>query len=418
MTINRLVGRRHLMLGSAISMAALLARSNSAEAASRLTYWHPFTSQSEFAGLQRIMGLFGKIEPDVTVVQENIPNPSFMAKFTAAVVSGSRPDSVMILAERIDDMIAMSGLLDLTTRVNGWKLKQNFPDSAWATITRSGKIYGVPAYTFVDWMYYRTDWFEQAGISGPPKTLDEFATVAEKLTDPAKGRFGFGMRGGAGGATYLIDVFRSFGCLRVDNGRGILDRKGAIDGLRWYSDLYTKLKVVPPSAPSDSYRQVMEGFRTGQTGMIWHHTGSLVEISQDLKQNDQFRTAVMPAGPSERFARVSYAYNGLMADTRGDAAWAWSTFWGEAEPEIALLQETGYFPASLEVAKDPRVSANPIYQPAVETLGFGQPPPSFVGGAGWADNVVLPALQSVLVGRATVEKAVDTMLQALDKLTQ
>ena len=126
----------------------------------------------------------------------------------------------------------------------------------------------------------------------------------------------------------------------------------------------------------------------------------------------------MPAGPGERFARVSYAYNGLMADTRADVAWAWSTFWGEAEPEIALLQETGYFPASLEVAKDPRVSANPIYQPAVETLGFGQPPPSFVGGAGWADNVVLSALQSVLVGRATVEKAVDTMLQALDKLTQ
>jgi multiple sugar transport system substrate-binding protein len=161
---------------------------------------------------------------------------------------------------------------------------------------------------------------------------------------------------------------------------------------------------------------VMEGFRTGQTAMIWHHTGSLVEISQDLKQNEQFKTAVMPAGPGERFARVSYAYNGLMAEPHADAAWDWATFWGEVEPEIALLQDTGYFPASLVVAKDPRISDNPIYQPAIETLGFGQPPPSFVGSAG--DNVVLPALQSVLVGQATVENAVETMIQALDKLTK
>jgi multiple sugar transport system substrate-binding protein len=107
-----------------------------------------------------------------------------------------------------------------------------------------------------------------------------------------------------------------------------------------------------------------------------------------------------------------------MEDPHANAAWDWATFWGEVEPEIALLQETGYFPASLVVAKDPRISANPIYQPAIETLGFGQPPPSFVGSAAWADNVVLPALQSVLVGRATVENAVETMIQALDKLTQ
>ena len=91
------------------------------------------------------------------------------------------------------------------------------------------------------------------------------------------------------------------------------------------------------------------------------------------------------------------------------------SFWGETEPAFALLQETGYFPASLVVAKDDRIAGNAIYQPAVATLGFGQLQPSFVGMPDWSDNVVLPAMQSVLIGHASVEQAVDLMLKGLEK---
>ena len=413
MAFERSLNRRQIIQGA--GLAALLAAGGQGSAAERLTYWHCFTSQSEFAGLKDILALFGKAAPDVSVVQENIPNPSFMAKFTSAVVSDSRPDTVMILSERIDDMVAMGGLIDLSSRVNAWKPKATFPDNAWSNITRKGGVYGVPAFTFIDWMYHRKDWFDQAGIADPPRSLDEFASIAQKITDPAKGRYGFGLRGGAGGTSYLFYVFGSYGCFKVTDGKPALDRKGAIEALRFYTDLYTKAKVVPQSAPGDSYRQIMEAFRTGQTGMIWHHTGSLVEISQALKPGEQFMTAVMPTGPAARFARVSYAYNGLMTTTHADPSWDWVSFWGETEPAIALLQETGYFPASLVVAKDERIAGNAIYQPAVATLGFGQLQPSFVGMPDWSDNVVLPAMQSVLVGRASVDQAVDTMLKGLDK---
>jgi multiple sugar transport system substrate-binding protein len=403
-----------MMLGSGVAVGALLCRPSWVSAAERLTYWHSFTSQSEFAGLARVIEQFQKANPELTVVQENIPNDDFMAKITAAILTESRPDTTMVLAERIDDLVAMSGLVDLTDRVNDWKLKDGFSDTAWQTITRDGKVYGVPAFTFVDWMYYRTDWFEEAGIEGPPKTLEEFATVAEKLTDPSKGRFGFGLRGGQGGGTYMINVLTLFGALTIEDGQAQLDRAAAIDALQWYSDLYTKQKVVPPSAPNDSYRQVMEAFRTGQTGMVWHHTGSLVEISQALKQGEQFMTAVTPAGPANNYTRVSYAYNGVMSEAQPDAAWDWVSYWGETDPEVAMLEETGYFPASKTAANDPRIGGNPIYQAAVATLDIGQPPPSFVGSNHWREDVVLPALQGVLIGSISVEQAVDAMIQGLE----
>jgi multiple sugar transport system substrate-binding protein len=414
MTFDPGLNRRQLMVAAAMATGGLLARRNPALAAASIAYWHSFTSQSEFAGLEQVIRMFQERHPDLSVVQENIPNNDFMAKVTSAVLTGSRPDTVMVQAERVDDLVAMDSLVDLTDRVNDWKLKGDFPAAAWDAITRDGKIYGTPAFTFVDWIYYRKDWFDEAGIDGPPKTMEEFAEIAEKLTDPSKGRYGYGMRGGQGGGTYMMSVFQQFGAIKVEDGRGVLDRQAAIEAVEYFTGIATKRKAVPPSVTGDSYRQVMEGFRTGQTAMIWHHTGSLVEISDALKPGEQFMTAQVPAGPVVPYRRASFSYNGVMSDAQMDAAFDWVAFWGEADPEIAMLEATGYFPASTKVTQDPRIAGNPIYKAAADTVPVGEPPLSFIGSNHWREDIVLPAMQSVLIGSATVEQAVDTMIQGLE----
>ena len=53
------------------------------------------------------------------------------------------------------------------------------------TITHEGRIYGVPAFSFVDWIYYRKDWFDAAGIA-VPTTLAELRDAAIKLTDASR----------------------------------------------------------------------------------------------------------------------------------------------------------------------------------------------------------------------------------------
>jgi multiple sugar transport system substrate-binding protein len=318
-----------------------------------------------------------------------------------------------VVTERLPDMLAMDGLVDITARVDGWKNKAYFPADRWLGATSKGKIYGVPAFTFIDWTYYRKDWFAEAGIAGPPATLDEFVTTAKKLTDPSKNRYGFGMRGGPGGAAYVIDLIEAFGSKFVVDGKNAMDRDKTLAAVKWYSDLATVHKVVPPSAANDGFRQIMEGFKTGQTAMTWHHTGSLVEMVRALKPA-QLGTAAKAAGPAARVARLTYLYNGLMKKDNEQAAWDWISFWGEPDPSIAFLNETGYFPASTEIAKDVRITGNPLYKPAAETLGFGSLPPAFVGMAGWSQSVVLPEFQKILIGQSTPEKATDAMLKGLD----
>ena len=414
---NRTSITRRRLLGSSLAAAPILALGGigrQARAETAINYWHHFTSQTEAAGLDRVMALFAERHGDVSVSPENIPNAEYMTKITATLVAGSRPDTAMVASERFADMHALDGLVDLSPHIADWHLKDGFADAAWGPVSADGGVYGIPAFSFVNWVYYRTDYFEEAGIDGPPDTFDEFLDAAIKLSDPSNNRYAFGMRGGDGGHQYLLDMIEAWGSPIAVDGEMAIDREKAIEAVRFFSELYTKHNVVPPSAPNDSYRQIMEGFKTGQTAMIWHHTGSLTEIAGALPA-ENFSTAIRPAGPAARRAQLNHLYNGVMSDENMEASWNWVSFWGESDPAIALLEETGYFPSSMEAASDPRITEQPIYDAAVNTMDFGTPPPDFVGADGWARTDAMPAFQRVLTGDSTVEDAVDTMMMTLER---
>ncbi len=417
--VNRMVDRRKL-LGAGVGVAAAATLrpaftfAQDAGLSGDVTYWHHFTSDSEMQGLEQITQLFTTAHPGVTVTSENIPNADFMTQFTTAAVGGSLPDTTMAAADRIPDMLALGGLVDLTERFNSWDGAAGLDPSVMTAGTIDGQIVGIPAFLFVDWMYYRTDWFDEAGLS-VPNTWAEFRDAAIALTDASKDRYGFGLRGGDGGQGHVMSIMRAYGGLSADDaGLPVIERDKAIEAIAFWAGLYTTDKVAPPSAPNDSYSQIMQAFRTGQTGMLLHHTGSLAEISADLEQGTQFMTMMVPEGPAMRVAGVSPLYNGMCKEDNGDASWAWLTEWTTPDAGVALLQATGYFPASKAASEDERITGNPIYDAARNTIPVGVPPLSFVGAPGWAGTSVLPNFQQVLTGQATPEQAVDQMIADLE----
>ena len=122
--------RTVLKLGGGLLAASALTPITSAFAqAASINYWHTFTSQSEAAGLQAVLDLFKAAHPDVAVTPENIPNPEFMAKITAAVVGNARPNVTMVSSERFEDLLAMGALLDMTDRIAAWERRADFDDS-------------------------------------------------------------------------------------------------------------------------------------------------------------------------------------------------------------------------------------------------------------------------------------------------
>ena len=391
-----------------------------AEVKGALSYWNSFTGEDERAGFQSVVDSFRAAYPNVDFQVEAVPNADFMTKFTTAVQSRSGPDTVMALMERFPDMVGMNGLTDLTGFADGWGGLGEFDRKMLDPLTVDGKLYALPALAFVDWMYYRADWFADAGITAPPRTWEEFRQVAQAITDPGRDRYGFGMRGGAGGGTAIIKVINSYnGPLTSPDGRSAtLELDAAVEALRLYTGLYTQDHVVPPSAPNDSYNQIFQSFLNGRTGMLLHHTGSLQSVQKALRPMEQVRTMVVPKAEFEG-TWILPGGNGLMTSTaNADAAYAWLTHWAKPQTQVDFLKATGYWPTARAAQQDPFVTGNPLYEAATEAVSIGGTPTFFRGFQGWMDTVVLVETQNVLVGRKSVEEAAGVMVDSLRSIIE
>jgi len=400
--------------GLALSGCAVPGAAPSAKVGGKVDYWHHYTSESEMAGLKAGEESFAKKYAGASANSVTIPNADFMAKFTLAVQGGGKPDTAMVAANRVPDMVAMGGLQDLTDRIKNWDQRKNFPDWYFNSATVNGKIYGVPSFMFVDWMYYRADWFAEKGVK-PPTTFDEMTEAAIKMTDPAQGRFGFAMRGGGGGAGMVQQVIRAFGSPIVLDGKPALDIAKTTDALKWYTELYTKHKAVPTSVTNDSFAQIMTAFRTGKAAMVWHHTGSLMDIVADLgSDGKKFLPLPRPKGPAALINDVTPNYNGIVDPKNIETSWAWLTHWAEKDTLITLMEKTGYVPSNQLAAADDRMVKNPLYAAAFKALAGGTVAPAFAGQPGWESSVILPTFQRILLGELTPAAGADAIAKGLD----
>jgi multiple sugar transport system substrate-binding protein len=64
--------------------------------------------------------------------------------------------------------------------------KSDFQAAAWEGVVHGGKVLAIPIQPHPEIFAYRTDLFQQAGITSPPKTTDDVVADAQKLHHPDK----------------------------------------------------------------------------------------------------------------------------------------------------------------------------------------------------------------------------------------
>ena len=174
----------------------------------------------------------------------------------------------MVSAERAPDMVAMGGMTDLTEAHQGLAASTaNIRRRSGRAARSTASSTAFPASPSSTGCTTGRTGSRRPASPGRPRHFAELTDIAVKLTDPAKNRYGFGMRGGAGGQSAVhghAARLRARARRRRQGRRSTGRRRSRRMDL--YSGLYTKLKVCPPSAPNDGYRQIMEAFKTGQTG--------------------------------------------------------------------------------------------------------------------------------------------------------
>ncbi|MFC7846957.1 ABC transporter substrate-binding protein [Arthrobacter sp. NPDC057388] len=390
--------------------AASIRAASPADAKGEVTYWNHFTGEDERRGFGAVTAGYAKNYPQVTLKSESIPNSDFMTKFTTAVQSRSVPNAVMVHANRVQDMVSMQGLVDLTDPLSAWSGKSDIADKILAPFRRQDRIYAVPSAMFVDWYYYRADWLKEAGLSAPPATWSEFRQLAKAMTDPARGRHGLALRGGAGGGEHIIKMIRAFNGPLVDgDGKPALKKDAVATALEEYSAPYLVDKSAPLSAPSDGYTQVFQSFLNGNTGVLMHHTGSLKSVTAALKPGVEVMTAPMPKAEFET-GWIQPLGNGLMTLDGAATTLSWLEYWGSSQPQLDMFNATGYFPATTSGQASRTITADPLFAAALKQIRTGITPEYFTGMQAWQDNSVLVQFQALLVGKASASQAADSIL--------
>jgi multiple sugar transport system substrate-binding protein len=147
-----------------------------------------FEGEADF--LPRLINAFEDEHPNITVKLTNIPEDNYVTKIDTALAAGSPPDLGYLYETRwitagrilpIDDVIASENI-DVS----------QFNQNAFSGCVVDGKTYCLGSYTGAILMFYNKDLFDEAGEPYPsatePMTVDEYAAVAERLTQRSDDR--------------------------------------------------------------------------------------------------------------------------------------------------------------------------------------------------------------------------------------
>ena len=208
--------------------------------------------------------------------------------------------------------------------------------------TYKEKTFGLPVFSATVIMYYRTDYFEKAGIDGPPKTWDELAEACKKLK--AIGVEPLGMRGakafGAAG-WHLPMLTHSFGGKVYKDYPNDLhptvNSAEYVQAVKFYSDLLNNYGIK--GATTCNYEDIILAVQQGTVG-IWIDGAPLVKQYEDSvksKSSGKIGYALPPAGPKGVTAAQTTHLLAMNKNVKEkDLAWKFMQWAVSADTELKL----------------------------------------------------------------------------------
>jgi multiple sugar transport system substrate-binding protein len=151
-----------------------------ADVSGTVEFWHFFTDR-EADAIDSVVADFQASHPKIKVVVKSGQDDS---KMTQAIGGGQGPDVGLSYSTDIVGQFCSSGAwLDLAPYIARDKVSMDaFPQTVKQYTEFKGKRCAMPVLADAYGLYYNKKMFAEAGIAGPPKTLDEFAEDAKKLT--------------------------------------------------------------------------------------------------------------------------------------------------------------------------------------------------------------------------------------------
>jgi multiple sugar transport system substrate-binding protein len=367
-----MIGRtRRLVFAGMTGAAVLLA---GAGRAVEIEYWQYFFD-ARVKAMEQLIEQFQEQNPDITVKMTHFPYDNYRTKVAAAIPAGEGPDVVQLFYGWLNDYIEADLIQPLPADAfPPEKIDAEFFPMVQA-MKRDGRYYALPTAVRSLALFYNKRLFEEAGIEGPPETLDALVETAKKLTetDSAGNITQVGIATGmtAQDHHWWREVLtRQFGGDPYTDDYRIVnynDAAGA-EALKFYTDL----EDVHGVTKAGFMDEPQAAFTAGRAGMLIDGSfriGSLADA-----RGLEWGVAELPAGPDgTRSNYASYWVNAITSKAQGeelDAAVKFMQFITSDEAMQVWLDVVGELPAKPSVGLTDENVNDPVYGPFIRGLEY------------------------------------------------
>ncbi|MDQ0713722.1 N,N'-diacetylchitobiose transport system substrate-binding protein [Streptomyces luteogriseus] len=303
------------------------------------------------------------------------------------------------------------GLLDVTKEFGEWGEAKDTDPTAKQSVTVDGKLYGAPFYVGVRALYYRTDVFEELGLS-VPRTMDELASTARGIRAARPELYGL-VVGGAYTYGAMPFVWANGG--ELANGKSGsyasgIDSAQARKGIKAYTSLFGDDNCPAAKCAGMGGNDTISAFAAGKAGMAIGGDFSHTAVEAGKVKG---KYAVVPL-PGVKSGSIAPAFAGgnnigvLKSTSHRTLAVQLMEQLASKKTQSELFDAMGFLPTFTDVRQQV-AQQEPFVKPFVRTLSAGT---KFVPASpAWAQidsSLVLPTMfQEVISGKKDVAKASD-----------
>lgn len=389
----------------------------------KLVFWDECPGTVQTPLFKELLDEFMALNPDIEVEYVGIPWDSAKEKYDVAIASNATPDVASIHNAWLSEFVLKDALMPLDDRFNAWEDAEQFSVGLLDAIRGSvadEKLYTLPYTDNLPVLWVRSDLLAAKGLS-LPATWDDFFSIAQEMTDLDNGKYGFTIRGGAGGANQILHALIAYSGMTSffdENGKCLLNNDKAVEFVEKLAALYNTNTAA--SDITAGLGETVSAFDSGVAAMMLHNLGSYADHMAVLT-NDQFVGLPYPLA-----ADGSRVYSGSMwcglvtfaGTEHPEESWRLMQFMAGKHAVSKYNEVIGQLPTRADVSGEawladaPHIKAALEYTSQPDAICVSQP--TFIPTFSAITNDMVPLFQEVLAGTASAREFLDAYALAIE----
>ena len=353
-------------IGVILCLVMVIGFSNFASAQVKIRFqtWH-WGEKPMVNALEAFQQEFNKANPGIEVVRDESRYGDKEAVYTTQSQAKVAADIAHFQHRPIPFFAERGYIMDLTPFIEkegGQKFLAQWDPAALEVCKYKGKIYCLPDYVNPLALLYNTVHFKEVGLdpNKPPATWTELVEYAKKLTTGS--RYGMGLIGARQEGLFMRfnPFFWGAGAeyLTPDGKRSALDSPEALEGFKFYVELFTKHKVVPPGVIEQGAQEVRTQMAHEKVSMnvaVVQAPLIIQAINPNMKVREVMAVAPIPVG-KRQVTSVEYGMRVISAFTKNpEAAWKVYKAWYSRDVQLRNFRIANVLSARLDVKNSPDI---------------------------------------------------------------